>query len=189
MASEIAIEAISPARTGSSRPRRSDQRPSSGLCAAPVAALTTQKTVMPSAPTPTASRLSGPSTVRQPNSSEASAISQTPETTLALRSDVMRSLSGWRICRRGAGMRAAQIASPTPRAATLVNAIGRPVTCAAPPTSGPSSAPVTAAPSAMPSSSPRRLGGASAASHASPPVHAIAAPVPWAKRRVSSSQT
>ena len=90
MASETAIEAISPARTGSSRPRRSDQRPSSGLCAAPVAALTTQKTVMPSAPTPTASRLSGPSTVRQPNSSEGSAISQTPETTLALRSDVMQ---------------------------------------------------------------------------------------------------
>ena len=96
MASEIAIEAIRPARTGSSRPRRSDQRPSSGLCAAPVAALTTQKTVMPRAPTPTASRLSGPSTVRQPKSSEGSAISQTPEITLALRSEETRSRSGWR---------------------------------------------------------------------------------------------
>ena len=76
---------ISPARTGSSRPRRSDQRPSRGLCTAPSPALASQNTVIPSAPTPTASRLSGPSTVRQPNSSAGSAISQTPETTFALR--------------------------------------------------------------------------------------------------------
>ena len=87
------------------------------------------------------------------------------------------------------GIRAAQTASTTPRMATLVNATGRPMSRAAPPTSGPSRAPVTAAPSAIPSNSPRRSGGASAASHARPPVQAMAAPVPCVKRRVSSSHT
>ena len=163
MVSETAIEAIRPTRTGSRRPRRSDQRPSSGLCAAPERGAHEPEDRHAERAHAHGVEAERASTVRQPNSSEGRAISQTPEMTSELRSAETISRSGWRSWRSAVPACAPRRSRARRRAARHRR------------TRGPAGQPRGAADERAkqsaghggaegdPSNSPRRSGGASAA--------------------------
>ncbi len=85
------------------------------------------------------------------------------------------------------GVARAHTASPTASTPTPENTNWGLVWVAAPPSTGPSSTPKMAAPSAVPINSPRRSAGAAAISHAKPPAHEHAPPMPCTKRMASSN--
>ena len=179
---------ISPASSGASGPRLSENLPASGLTIASRPAASSQV-----APIATAERAelvelaAGRARDIVPNSRPGTVTSARPVRTSRLHSEPIRPLSEPSPSGLAAGMRSVHMISSTPIAPTVQNTTSKPTMSAVTPITGPNSAPAIAAPMTEPIICPRFSRGAAPATQAITAAQPAALPKPWTKRAMSST--